>query len=42
MNKNIALGRKGAYLTKVKGGANRGGVHKNKKREASRNFCRKG
>ena len=38
---SVKLTKRGAYLNKMTGGGNRGGVHRNHKRELSRNFCRK-
>ena len=37
----VKLTKRGAYLNKMTGGATRGGVHRNRKKELSRNFCRK-
>ena len=37
----VKLNKRGAYLNKMTGGATRGGVHRNRKKELSRNFCRK-
>ena len=38
---SVKLTKRGAYLNKMTGGATRGGVHRNRKKELSRNFCRK-
>ena len=38
---SVKLTKRGAYLNKMTGGGNRGGTHQNRKKELSRNFCRK-